>query len=495
MSSHDIETGNDQNPAEQGLPSIHSQDTVEEQRVQSTKTTPQPPQPPTRSRSTRLIAIIAFTTIIVILLGISIGFLIYAQRGPQPTPVKPTPKPTATPVTPTPTPPPITGQWVAVYNDYKITSQAAAPSNSNVLYACAIAPGVPVEYQSVQTVLRSADFGTTWQDIGKRAQMSRGCELIINPTDSYEIYVATSSNPPANPAVPSYVLEHTSNGGDSWETIHPTVHVPSLNTALAWQGTQLRFAGNLLYSVQAVSTSLTPIPQEKQVLSRVLMSTDGGHTWNMLDTQLANSGRSAEAYVVNPAHPALFYELAYVPVVPGTGFPPLELYRSTDGGTTWQTLLQHITWMSPLAPATILMGSENANAVYLTNTRCPAAQALHAGGVSLVQPLAGSPYSVCMSSDAGKSWRTIPVPSQFAYTMGGGVIDQQGRLYTVTTTSGSATEIWRYDPISDMWSKVTNVPTDGSLMAVTPTSANGNVALWFLGTGQGKLVLYRYVEK
>jgi hypothetical protein len=32
-------------------------------------------------------------------------------------------------------------------------------------------------------------------------------------------------------------------------------------------------------------------------------------------------------------------------------------------------------------------------------------------------------------------------------------------------------------------------------MAVTPTNTNGNVALWFMGTGQGKLVLYRYEEK
>jgi hypothetical protein len=133
--------------------------------------------------------------------------------------------------------------------------------------------------------------------------------------------------------------------------------------------------------------------------------------------------------------------------------------------------------------------------VYITNSQCSAPQASHADGGPLVQPLAGSPYSVCMSSDAGKSWRTIPAPSQFAHTMGGGVIDQQGRLYAETTTSGSAIEIWRYDPVSNLWGKVTSTPTDGSLKAATPTGTNGNVALWFMGTGQGKLVLYRYVEK
>jgi hypothetical protein len=76
MSTYNTETGKDQNPAEQGPQSIYSQDTVEEQKVQPTQTPPQPPQPPTHSRSTRLFAIIAFTTIVVILLGIRIGFLI-----------------------------------------------------------------------------------------------------------------------------------------------------------------------------------------------------------------------------------------------------------------------------------------------------------------------------------------------------------------------------------------------------------------------------------
>jgi hypothetical protein len=96
---------------------------------------------------------------------------------------------------------------------YRVTELSAAPSHPNVLYACA-----------VQTVLRSADFGATWQDIGSRAQMSRGCELTINPTDSYEIYVATSSNPPADQAVPSYVLKHIAKcaAGACLAHIHPS---------------------------------------------------------------------------------------------------------------------------------------------------------------------------------------------------------------------------------------------------------------------------------
>ncbi len=198
----------------------------------------------------------------------------------------------------------------------------------------------------------------------------------------------------------------------------------------------------------------------------------------------------AEAYALNPAHPLIFYELAYVPVEPGTGFPLLELYQSTDGGQTWQSVLQHLPWLAPLSPVSILTGSETPDLVYLTNTRCPAAQAFHASGGPLALPLAGSPFSMCMSSDGGKNWRTLSAPSQFAQTMGGGVVDQKGRLYAQVATSGSV-EVWRYDP-AETWSKGVQAPRGGNVLAGTPAGANGTTVIWFMTTS-GQTALFRYV--
>lgn len=197
----------------------------------------------------------------------------------------------------------------------------------------------------------------------------------------------------------------------------------------------------------------------------------------VLGSQIAAAGRSAEAYTVNTAHPSVMYELAFVQVEPGTGFPSLELYQSADGGQTWQLVLQRLPELSPFSSAAILTGSENPGVVYLTNTRCSAAQAFHAGYQAAFLPLAGSGYSICMSNDGGKSWKTVLAPSQFAQTMGGGVIDRQGRLYAQATTSGTG-EIWRYDPATATWSKVTHAPQEGSVLAATPISANGTTALW-----------------
>lgn len=513
MGIHDTETGKDHNPAEKGPQSIYSQDTVEEQRFQPTQTTPQPPQPPTPSRSTRLVAIIAFTTIIVILLGISIGFLINAQRGPQPTPVTPTPnptattqptstatpQPTATPVTPTPTPPPFTGQWIAVLNNYKITSLSAAPSNPNVLYACAVPPGLSPDLAGVQTVLRSADFGNNWQDLGNKAQMSRGCQLTINPNNSNEVYVGTSSAPATESQVPSYVLKHTTDGGNTWETFQPTVHGPGLQITPNWLGGLLSSAGNRLYSLQRLPIPPMPTPVGHQgslptEWTRLVMSTDGGHTWGVLDNQFASTWQSAATYTVNPTNTNIIYEIVGLPGATAGGIPQVELYKSADGGTTWQPLLKKIG-VTPSGPA-VFIGSQNPGQVYISNTQCPASQAFHTGGGPLFQPLAGGGFNLCASSDGGINWQTITAPTQLSAMMGGGQVDPQGRFYTwATPTPGSAMETWRYDPVSKMWSKVTTVPTDGFLMAVTPTGTNGNNAMWFMGTGQNKLVLYRYEEK
>ncbi len=503
MSIHDAETGKDQNPAEQGPQSIYLQDTVEEQRVLPTQVSTQPPQPPARSRGTRLFAIIAFSTIIVILLGLIIGFLIYGQRGPQPTPATPTPKPTATtqptplptatPVTPTPTPPPVTGQWVTVLNDYKITSLAAAPSNSNVLYACAVPPGLSPDLAGVQTVLRSADFGNNWQDLGNKAQMSRGCQLTINPNNSNEVYVSTSSAPATESQVPSYVLKHTTDGGNTWETFQPTVHGPGLQITPNWRGEQLSSAGNRLYSLQRLSIPPMPTPVGHQgslptEWTRLVMSTDGGHTWGVLDNQFSSTWQSAATYTVNPVNTNIIYEIVGLPGATAGGLPQVELYKSADGGITWQPLLKKIG-VTPSGPG-IFIGTENPDLVYINNISCPASQASLSGAGPLVQLLAGGGFNLCMSSDGGINWKTITAPS------GGNQIDPYGRFYTwVSISPVSAIQISRYDPANKIWSQVTNAPTDGSLMAVTPTGANGNVALWFLGTSQGKLVLYRYVEK
>ncbi len=475
MSTHDTDIGKDQ--------------------LQPSQPLPQPPSPPPGARSNRWI--ISSVLIVVALLVISsIGIVLLVQQGQHPGPQgTPTPVPTTT-IQPTSTTPPLTGQWISVLTDYKITSLEAAPSNPNVLYACAVPPGLAPELAGVQTVLRSVDFGTHWENLAAHAQLSRGCQLTISPTDSNDVYVATSSAPATDPQVPSYALKHTTDGGTSWETFQPTVHGPGLQIPFDWRGEQLGAAGNSLFSLQMLPIPPMPTPVGHQgplptEWTRLVMSTDGGHTWGVLDSQFYKTWQSAWTYTVNPTNTNSIYEIVGLPGAVAGGPYQAELFKSGDGGTTWQPVLKQLPTI-PTDPI-IFIGSENSNFVYLTNTRCPSTQAFHAGGGPLFQPLAGAAFSVCMSSDGGAHWQTITAPSQLAVSMGG-VIDPQGRLYAYTpSTPGSVVmDIWRYDPSVQTWSKVTTAPMEWSLLRVTPSAIHGHAALWLMGIAQEKLVLYRY---
>ncbi len=509
MSTHDTETGKGQNPLEQQPASIDAQHNGTEQQIQPSQTIQQPPTSSRGPKRNRWLLATLIIVLVALLLVVSFGTVTLLLQKPHPVST-PTPnptittqpsattQPTATPSTPTPAP--VTGQWIGVLNGYKITSLAAAPSNPNVLYACAVPPGLPPDLAGVETVLRSADLGNHWQDIGSRANMSRDCELAINPTDSYEIYVATSSNPATTPNVPSYVLKHTSNGGDSWETFQPTVHGPGLQIVLNWQGTHLYAAGNRLFSMQTLPIPPMPTPVGHQgslptTWTRVLMSTDGGHTWGMLDTQLSRTWQSAWTYAVNPLDTNILYEIAGLPGAMAGQFPKGELYKSTDGGSTW-TLQPSLTQITGFLPTPqILLASEKPDIIYLTNMPCSSQQTFQSGTGALLQQRAGAGFSLCMSSNGGNNWQNITAPANLGFPMGGGPIDPQGRFYNVATnTANSVPEIWRYDPTNKAWSKVAAVPAAGSAQAVTSTGTNGSVAIWFLATpqAQGKYELYRY---
>ena len=53
--------------------------------------------------------------------------------------------------------------------------------------------------------------------------------------------------------------------------------------------------------------------------------------------------------------------------------------------------------------------------------------------------------------------------------------------------------IRRYDPITNSWSNVTNPPTPGFMLQLTPVQSTSGAILWFVGITDKGQVLYRYV--
>ncbi|HET9999873.1 MAG TPA: hypothetical protein VFQ36_03200, partial [Ktedonobacteraceae bacterium] len=115
-------------------------------------------------------------------------------------------------------PPPSTGQWKQVQSGYLFLSMQVAPSNPAVLYACATTSTTASNTGGMNvTILRSADFGDHWQNIGSNASLNTYCNIAINPGSENDIFVTTTNTASQS----SLVLKHSTDGGQTWTTLTP----------------------------------------------------------------------------------------------------------------------------------------------------------------------------------------------------------------------------------------------------------------------------------
>lgn len=510
------------------------------------------PPSPARSKGNRRLAVLGAIIVVALIVGVSaVVFAQLAQRHGGQT-----------------APPP--GQWESVLKGYTLTSLVAARSNPAVLYTCATtanqnasqsAPATTTTNIGNYTILRSTDFGTHWQDVGSKAGLGDSCQLTINPADSNEVYIVTAYSATVSPKDMPDTLKHTTDGGQTWETIVPTVRMPGLQSDLVWHVQQLSSAGKNLFGLQwifsTVKRSGTAVESRVALLfPRLITSSDGGHTWVVLDKQFQSIGSGVRAYAVDPSNPDTIYELIGRPILPvervdqgdATPVPGItppsgangDLYKTTDGGTTWHLLLKGLYFGS-----TIQLASNKPEVIYAGGTISPLPLVANAGeprGPMYPSRETGS-FRLQVSSDGGAHWHDIPAPPQMPYVQGwiagpggeayayvgsspgggqvtavSGTVVPSGTVVlppstpeaTPTATTGSSSEIrvpittpppgfarnkiQRYDPATNGWTELPVPPIYGALLTVTSSSASGGAILWFPGTAvNGERLLYRYV--
>ncbi len=177
------------------------------------------------------------------------------------------------------------------------------------------------------TVLHSSDFGAHWQAVGGNIALGYSCQIAINPTNSNDVYAAGTSSGNA----PTGILLHSTDGGQTWTTIKPTLSIPGPTHAPAWSVQQITVEGGHLFGIQFVQSG-GPVPMQPSgmLLPRLVTSIDGGQTWTILDTQLASTNMGVHDYAIDPSNTATIYELlgpAFGPIQPAVGAP-----KSIAGG-------------------------------------------------------------------------------------------------------------------------------------------------------------------
>ena len=260
---------------------------------------------PVQPKRNRWLAGIGAIIVVILLVGLST--LLFAQlRQHQAAQTSPTPP---------------AGRWQQVLNGYTLISITSAPSDPAIMYAC-VSRGTPdgssQSNTNTLTILRSADFGDHWQDIGRNVVAGDTCQLVVNSANSDDIYAVSYGNSVPNPAQ----LKHSQDGGKTWETILPLIHISSLQAPVQWAIQQMQVEGNHLFGIQMIvpralpaGTSIKAFPYPAP---RLATSVDGGHNWTIIDNQLSAQRLGVHSYAVDPKNSNTIYELI------GTSLLPIE---------------------------------------------------------------------------------------------------------------------------------------------------------------------------
>ncbi|MHB8599732.1 MAG: WD40/YVTN/BNR-like repeat-containing protein [Ktedonobacteraceae bacterium] len=405
---------------------------------------------PGRRRNASWLAGLGSVLVVVLLIGVSVFVFTQARQH-------------ATNSTAQAKTPPA-GTWTQVLQGYSLNSLVAAPNNPATLYACALsgqssssAPGTPAQGNTGSsqhfTVLHSSDFGAHWQAVGGNIALGYSCQIAINPTNSNDVYAAgTSTLLKCFTAIrfcrgnaPTGILLHSTDGGQTWSTIKPTLSIPGPTHAPAWSVQQITVAGGYLFGIQFVQSGGLVHAQSSQssgmLLPRLVTSINGGQTWTILDTQLASTNMGVHDYAIDPSNIATIYELlgpAFGPIQPAVGAPKSiaggiadALYKSTDGGSTWKLLLDNLPFGSQLQ-----LAQNTPNILYVGGVRSPLPYAVQQNhpGTEPAFPLQTGAFNLHMSNDGGAAWHDVPNLPQTFFALSW-FVGADGKVYAYSTNN------------------------------------------------------------
>ncbi|OYW07018.1 MAG: hypothetical protein B7X11_00610, partial [Acidobacteria bacterium 37-65-4] len=182
----------------------------------------------------------------------------------------------------------------------RITALVRHPSHSNILYLGGADGGV----------WKTADAGTTWTPLSDTLPTLSIGSLAMNPSNPNEVWAGTGEGNFAIDNYPGGFLYHTTDGGVTWTTTtHAMGDLRGLAVRLDLPSTLFAAAGNGIFR-----------------------STDSGATWNPVSGIPAGVGTEV---VIDPSAPQTTLYAALGKIF---GDPNNGLYKSVDGGASFTKL-------------------------------------------------------------------------------------------------------------------------------------------------------------
>jgi photosystem II stability/assembly factor-like uncharacterized protein len=212
----------------------------------------------------------------------------------------------------------------------RITCMAVGNQNPSIIYIGAADGGV----------LKSTNAGVNWTPLfDDQPSLSMGA-MAVDPTDDDIVYVGTGEANSSGDSYQGLGMVKSTNGGTSWFPIGlaGTAHIGKVVVDPRSPG--------IVY-VAAMGTLFTPNSERG-----VFKSTDGGATWNHV--LYINDSTGVVDIALNPQNPNILLAAAWQRMRGPQGRRYVGgvhtgIYRSTDGGATWNRLADAL----PVPAATV----------------------------------------------------------------------------------------------------------------------------------------------
>ena len=260
--------------------------------------------------------------------------------------------------------------WTPIFDSTGVASIGAiavAPSNPDVIYVGTGEADMRDSIAFGDGVYRSADAGKTWRHVGLESTRQIG-KIIVHPRDPNLLYVAALGH--VYGAHPDRGVYRSKDAGATWQKVlYKDDNVGAIDLAFDPQNPQIIYAA--MWAVRRPPWFIYAPANGPG--SGLYKSLDGGTTWNQLTNGLPAEGLGRMGIAVAPSNPRRIYVIADA--------KEGGLFRSDDAGATFtKTSSDQRVWQRGWYFTKVAVDPRNPDVVYVPNT------------------------GVYKSTDAGRTW-------------------------------------------------------------------------------------------
>ncbi len=244
--------------------------------------------------------------------------------------------------------------WSPIFDDQPVSSigaLAVAPTNPDMVYVGTGEACIRNDISYGDGIYKSTDGGKTWKNVGLKDTRHIG-RVLVHPKNPDVVYVAALGH--AYGPNPERGIFRSTDGGRTWQKIlYKDEKTGGIDISFAPGNPQVLFAA--LWEASRSPYSMTSGGPG----SGLYKSTDGGDSWQRIEGHGLPEGTLGRIGVsVSPADPNRVYAMIETA-------KENALYRSDDGGENWKMVNNHSRWVRPWYFNHVLADPKSPDTVYV----------------------------------------------------------------------------------------------------------------------------------